>query len=68
MTSDPITTWLAAVFERAPGLAAALRHAGRDTPRSIIAKARGALEGMSETERETVRSGIRGVLSSEPNE
>jgi len=24
--------------------------------------------GMSETERETVRSGIRGVLSSEPNE
>ena len=39
------------MFERAPGLAAALRHAGEDTPGSIIAKARRALEGMTETER-----------------
>ena len=51
MTSEPMTGRLAAVFERAPGLAAALRHAGQDTPRSIIAKARGALERMSEDER-----------------
>jgi len=54
MTSDPLTGRLAAVFERAPGLAATLRHAGQDTPRSIIAKARGALERMSETERVAV--------------
>jgi 2-oxo-4-hydroxy-4-carboxy--5-ureidoimidazoline (OHCU) decarboxylase len=51
MTSEPMTGRLAAVFERAPGLAAALRHAGQDTPRSIIAKARGALERMTENER-----------------
>ena len=50
MPSDAITGRLAAVFERAPGLAAALRHAGQDTPRAIIAKARGALEGMSDAE------------------
>ena len=50
MASDPITGRLAAVFERAPGLAAALRHAGGDTPRSIIAKARQALAGMTEVE------------------
>ena len=54
MTSEPITGRLAAVFERAPGLAAALRHAGQDTPRSIIAKARGALERMTEVERVAV--------------
>lgn len=51
MPSDAITGRLAAVFERAPGLAAALRHAGQDTPRAIIAKARGALDGMTEGER-----------------
>jgi 2-oxo-4-hydroxy-4-carboxy-5-ureidoimidazoline decarboxylase len=50
MASDPITGRLAAVFERAPGLAAALRHAGQDTPRAIIAKARRAVEGMTEAE------------------
>jgi 2-oxo-4-hydroxy-4-carboxy--5-ureidoimidazoline (OHCU) decarboxylase len=50
MSSDAITRRLAAVFERAPGLAAALRHAGQDTPQAIIAKARGALERMSEPE------------------
>ena len=54
MPSDAITGRLAAVFERAPGLAAALRHAGQDTPGAIIAKARGALEGMSEAERVAV--------------
>lgn len=51
MPPDAITGRLAAVFERAPGLAAALRHAGQDTPRAIIAKARGALDGMTEGER-----------------
>src|SRR6476620_2416365 len=51
MRSDAITGRLAAVFERAPGLAAALRNADEDTPRSIIAKARGALERMTEPER-----------------
>jgi 2-oxo-4-hydroxy-4-carboxy--5-ureidoimidazoline (OHCU) decarboxylase len=54
MTSEPITGRLAAVFERAPGLAAALRHAGQDTPRSIIAKARAAIERMTEAERVAV--------------
>jgi 2-oxo-4-hydroxy-4-carboxy--5-ureidoimidazoline (OHCU) decarboxylase len=48
--SDAIRGRLAAVFERAPRLAAALRHADADTPRAIIAKARRALEGMTETE------------------
>jgi 2-oxo-4-hydroxy-4-carboxy--5-ureidoimidazoline (OHCU) decarboxylase len=48
--SDAISGRLAAVFERAPGLAAALRPADEDTPRAIIAKARRALEGMTETE------------------
>lgn len=51
MPPDAITGRLAAVFERAPGLEAALRHAEDDTPRSIIAKARGALERMSDDER-----------------
>lgn len=51
MPSDEITGRLAAVFERAPGLAAALRHAGQDTPRAIIAKARAALEAMTEEQR-----------------
>jgi 2-oxo-4-hydroxy-4-carboxy--5-ureidoimidazoline (OHCU) decarboxylase len=51
---DAITGRLAAVFERAPGLAAALRDAEEDTPRSIIAKARRALEGMTERERAAV--------------
>ena len=50
MPSDAITGRLAAVFERAPGLAAALRNGDEDTPRSIIAKARRALAGMTETE------------------
>ncbi len=54
MPSDAITGRLAAVFERAPGLAAALRNAEEDTPRSIIAKARGALERMTEPERVAV--------------
>ena len=54
MPSDAITGRLAAIFERAPGLAAALRHAGQDTPRAIIAKARGALEGMTEADRVAV--------------
>jgi 2-oxo-4-hydroxy-4-carboxy--5-ureidoimidazoline (OHCU) decarboxylase len=54
MPSDAITGRLAAIFERAPGLAAALRHAGQDTPRAIIAKARGALEAMTEDQRVAV--------------
>jgi 2-oxo-4-hydroxy-4-carboxy--5-ureidoimidazoline (OHCU) decarboxylase len=54
MPSDAITGRLAAVFERAPGLATALRNADEDTPRSIIAKARGALERMTEPERVAV--------------
>ena len=54
MPSDEITGRLAAIFERAPGLAAALRHAGQDTPRAIIAKARGALEAMTEEQRVAV--------------
>jgi 2-oxo-4-hydroxy-4-carboxy--5-ureidoimidazoline (OHCU) decarboxylase len=51
MPSDALTGRLAAVFERAPGLAAALRNADEDTPRAIIAKAREALERMTESER-----------------
>jgi 2-oxo-4-hydroxy-4-carboxy--5-ureidoimidazoline (OHCU) decarboxylase len=54
MPSEPITGRLAAVFERAPGLAAALRHSDEGTPRSIIARAREALGRMSETERAAV--------------
>ena len=54
MPSDAITGRLAAIFERAPGLAAALRHASQDTPWAIIAKARGALEGMTEAQRVAV--------------
>jgi 2-oxo-4-hydroxy-4-carboxy--5-ureidoimidazoline (OHCU) decarboxylase len=54
MPSDAITGRLAAVFERAPGLAAALRHADDDTPRAIIAKARAALDRMTERERVAV--------------
>ena len=54
MPSDEITGRLAAIFERAPGLAAALRHANQDTPRAIIAKARGALEAMTEQQRVAV--------------
>jgi 2-oxo-4-hydroxy-4-carboxy--5-ureidoimidazoline (OHCU) decarboxylase len=54
MSSDAITGRLAAVFERAPGLAAALRNADEDTPRSIIAKARGALERMTEAQQVAV--------------
>ncbi|MGH2491893.1 MAG: 2-oxo-4-hydroxy-4-carboxy-5-ureidoimidazoline decarboxylase [Candidatus Limnocylindria bacterium] len=46
-----MTETLAAVFERAPGLAAALHLDDEETPRSIIAKARGALERMTERER-----------------
>jgi 2-oxo-4-hydroxy-4-carboxy--5-ureidoimidazoline (OHCU) decarboxylase len=56
MSSEPIAGRLAAVFERAPGLAAVLRDAGQDTPRSIIAKARGALDRMTEAERIAVLS------------
>ena len=51
MPSDAITGRLAAIFERAPGLATALRRAGQDTPRAIIAKARGALDAMTEEQR-----------------
>lgn len=51
MPSDEITGRLAAVFERAPGLAAALRRAGQDTPRAVIAKARAALDAMTEDQR-----------------
>ena len=46
-----MTEALAAVFERAPGLAAALRLDSDETPRSIIAKAREALGRMTERER-----------------
>src|SRR4026208_1158449 len=56
MPSDAITGRLAAVFERAPGLVAALRNADEDTPRAIIAKARGALDRMTEDERIAVLS------------
>jgi 2-oxo-4-hydroxy-4-carboxy--5-ureidoimidazoline (OHCU) decarboxylase len=54
MPPEAFTGRLAAIFERAPGLAAALRNADEDTPRSIIAKARGALERMTEAERVAV--------------
>jgi 2-oxo-4-hydroxy-4-carboxy--5-ureidoimidazoline (OHCU) decarboxylase len=48
---DRVAGRLAAVFERAPGLAAALRHTEDETPRAIIAMARGALERMTEDQR-----------------
>jgi 2-oxo-4-hydroxy-4-carboxy--5-ureidoimidazoline (OHCU) decarboxylase len=48
---DRIAGRLATAFERAPGLAAALRHTEDDTPRAIIAKARAALERMTEEQR-----------------
>lgn len=51
MVPDAMTATLAAVFERAPGLAAAIRLGSDDTPRSIVAKARDALERMPERER-----------------
>jgi len=51
MASDARAETLASVFERAPGLATALRVATDETPRSIIAKARAALDRMSEPER-----------------
>ena len=51
MRSDALTETLAAVFERAPGLAAGIRLAGDETPQAVIAKARDALERMSEPER-----------------
>jgi 2-oxo-4-hydroxy-4-carboxy--5-ureidoimidazoline (OHCU) decarboxylase len=54
MPSDAITGRLSAIFERAPGLAAALRYADQDTPRAIIAKARAALDGMTEAQRVAV--------------
>jgi 2-oxo-4-hydroxy-4-carboxy--5-ureidoimidazoline (OHCU) decarboxylase len=54
MPPDQIAGKLAAVFERAPGLAAALHDAEDDTPRAIIAKARRALERMTEGERVAV--------------
>jgi 2-oxo-4-hydroxy-4-carboxy--5-ureidoimidazoline (OHCU) decarboxylase len=49
--SDAVTGALAAVFERAPGLASTLDLTGDETPRSIVAKARAALDRMSERER-----------------
>jgi len=49
--SDAVSGTLAAVFERAPGLASRLDLAGDEAPRSIIAKARAALERMTERER-----------------
>lgn len=51
MRPDGATSALTAVFERAPGLAAALRLGEDEAPRSIIAKAREALERMSEPQR-----------------
>src|SRR5258705_3588024 len=54
MAPDAITGRLAAVVERAPGLATALRNADDGAPRTIIAKARGALERMTEAERVAV--------------
>jgi len=46
-----MTETLAAVFERAPGLADAIRLEEEATPRAIISKTREALERMSERER-----------------
>ena len=51
MPSDAASGALAVVFERAPGLAAALRLDHDETPQSIVAKAREALERMSEQQR-----------------
>ena len=51
MPSDALTGTLAAVFERAPGLADRLRVDRDETPRSIVAKAREVVEHMSERER-----------------
>lgn len=51
MPPDTLTATLAVVFERAPGLAAAIRPAGDETPREVIARARAALARMSERER-----------------
>lgn len=42
---------LAAAFERAPGLVSHLRLASDETPRSIVTKARAALERMTERQR-----------------
>lgn len=54
MRPDAATAALTAVFERAPGLAAVLRVGEDEAPHSIIAKAREALERMSEPERISV--------------
>jgi 2-oxo-4-hydroxy-4-carboxy--5-ureidoimidazoline (OHCU) decarboxylase len=51
MPSDALKRTLAAIFERAPGLAAELHLANDETPGSIIAKAREALERLTERER-----------------
>lgn len=51
MPADVMTERLAVAFERAPGLAAALRLATDETPRSIVDKAREALGRMTEPER-----------------
>jgi 2-oxo-4-hydroxy-4-carboxy--5-ureidoimidazoline (OHCU) decarboxylase len=49
-----MTDTLAAVFERAPGLAAAVTLEKDTSPREIVAKAREALAKMSERERMAV--------------
>jgi 2-oxo-4-hydroxy-4-carboxy--5-ureidoimidazoline (OHCU) decarboxylase len=54
MRSDAMTETLADVFERAPGLAVAMHVAPDDTPHAVIAKARAALESMSEREQVAV--------------
>lgn len=54
MPSDAASGALEVVFERAPGLAAALRLHEDETPQSIVAKAREALERMSEQQRTAV--------------
>jgi 2-oxo-4-hydroxy-4-carboxy--5-ureidoimidazoline (OHCU) decarboxylase len=51
---DAMTDTLAAVFERAPGLAAAVTLEKDTSPREIVAKAREALAKMSERERMAV--------------
>lgn len=51
MPSEAGTAALAAVFEHAPGLATSLRLTDDETPRSIVAKARVAMERMTEPER-----------------
>ncbi len=51
MRADTDAERLATIFERAPGLAARLEPSAGDTPQDIAAKARDAVQSMTEPER-----------------